>query len=59
MRPETMVKHYFKLISCAVKEAKIASIAATEARIIGITTVCASFILNLNAYQQSAHKLPI
>lgn len=46
MRPETMVKHYFKLIFCAIKEAKIASIAATEARIIGITTVCASFILN-------------
>jgi hypothetical protein len=45
MHPETMVKHYFKLIFCAKKETKHTLFPATEARIIGIDNQCASFIL--------------
>jgi hypothetical protein len=45
MRPETMVKHYFKLIFCAEKGLKYTPFPTTEARIIGIANQCASFIL--------------
>jgi len=46
MRPETTVKHYFKLIFRTEKVVKFTSFPVTEARIIGIAIQCASFISN-------------